>query len=332
MTAKVVVSQSSLNSSVYDKAATKAVGNYLKQLENHCRACEDNFRYQEADVTIKRVGEIKCAESERLRIEFRQNFANKIDSIRNLQAYEIKELNVKWDKKLDNFDYNLTKQKRMKILRYERQKLDLNSKLETNRFAPKFSPQLLNLRSIQTRLAKQQMYSQAELIKQKADRLEQEEMEQRRQQYFDRQTGEVNKQNFRQQKEIRAWEEKIMTQRFEIMRSKEKELEVLKKRHSAQLLETYKQHAKESKQLDFQIMFTYGLKKQAGTSNQPADVSPAKSIKPRQRPMSATTPKKSYNQQVNNLYKVEENASLTKRRPSSAPTKRPQSAKSPAKK
>jgi hypothetical protein len=96
---------------------------------------------------------------------------------------------------------------------------------------PKFSKELLNLRSIQQTLAKQKEYAEAHKIKLKADNLEAFELEKMRNQHQLRLSNVVEKFKSKQTSELGALRKRVQTGREEQKKQRQLDLERLLQRY-----------------------------------------------------------------------------------------------------
>mmetsp|Transcript_29230 Transcript_29230/g.76744 ORF Transcript_29230/g.76744 Transcript_29230/m.76744 type:complete len:213 (+) Transcript_29230:301-939(+) len=145
---------------------------------------------------------------------------------------EFQQFNALWDKRMAEFEQkSLDLEEAMKerhaneLMEYIRQ-----AQQEPLR-KPKFSKELLNLRSIQQTLAKQKDYGEAHKIKVKADNLEAFELEKMRNQHQMKLSTVVEKFKAKQSAEILALRKRVQTGRDEQKKQRQLDLERLLQRY-----------------------------------------------------------------------------------------------------
>lgn len=188
----------------------KALKEYLAILDEHREECVASGKYDEADVALKRLETLREQDKQRRTEAVRtRHIAERLD-VEEAHMREFEVFTARWDDKMREFD------ERTALLdeaMREKHAEELRTWQETmqNQFLlrPKFSRDLLNLRSIEDTLAKQKKYSEASKVKQKADVMEKWELENLkkgwRRKFLQKQQNFVSK----QQQEREAFKKRI---------------------------------------------------------------------------------------------------------------------------
>ena len=158
-------------------AEGRAVDDFVRLLENHRLGCERQGKYIEADLAAQRIQELRLNESDRRMEALKSRQISERLALEQAHGNELGEFNALWDERLRNYE---AKGRALEVAMRARHAQELEALRKARALAgrkPKFSKELLNLRTVQMTLAKQKDYRQAHHIKEKADALEVQEME-----------------------------------------------------------------------------------------------------------------------------------------------------------
>lgn len=156
----------------------EAVTEFLHILEEHRQNCVRQGKYIEADIAAKRLKELKQHEENRKQEGLRSTQISQRLAIEESHMIEFQEFNSMWDSKMKEYELRAGE-----LLEAMRQRHVLDQKEFKRRAGdepqrkPKFSKELLDLRCIEVTLAKQGAYVDAQKVKERADALEDAELE-----------------------------------------------------------------------------------------------------------------------------------------------------------
>jgi len=209
-----------------------AIQDFVLILKEHQKNCEDNNKYVEAEIAAKRIQELTAHEEERAKEGMKsRQIAEKL-GIEEAHMLEFQQFNSMWDEKMKEFDHHAAALKEAMLERHAVDRRNVLQALNTSaQYKPKFSKELLNLRTIQACLAKQKDYGEAHKIKVKADHLEAWELEKLREQRQVKIANADAKLQQKQQQELSALEQRIIGGREELKKKRHRDLEVLLQRY-----------------------------------------------------------------------------------------------------
>jgi len=158
--------------------AEKAIDEYLAILDEHRQECVANGMYEEARVAQNRLALLREQEKKRRAEAVRtRHIAERLD-VEEAHMREFEQFNGNWNRKMREYDERTCL---LEEAMEEKHSHELHAWQENmqNQFLlrPKFSRDLLNLRDIEDKLAKQKKYAEAQKVKLKADMMEKWELE-----------------------------------------------------------------------------------------------------------------------------------------------------------
>ena len=197
---------------------------FIEILEEHCKNCENEGKYVEAEMAKNRIKELKEQKKQMDLEELMNRQQNENIELEETHILEFNNFNQDWDKRMNAFQIHsstLIKDLEQKhITKHEEWKEKLDEKIPI-KFKP--SSELLNLRRIQINLAKQKEYKEAHQVQIRAQRLEKEE-----------------KSRYDEERNV-----KIMKSEEKLFQQQDNEMEALRKRIIAGENEQKKQRALE---------------------------------------------------------------------------------------
>ena len=212
---------------VEDKAQDEGeadIEEFIEILEEHCKNCEVEGKYVEAEMAKNRIKELKEQKKQMDLDELMTRQQNENIELEETHILEFNNFNQDWDKRMNAFQVHssqLIKDLEGKhVAKHEEWRNNLDDKIPV-KFKP--SSELLNLRRIQVNLAKQKEYKEAHQVQIRAQKLEKLEM--------GRYEEERN--------------EKIMKSEEKLFQQQDNEMEALRKRIIAGENEQKKQRALE---------------------------------------------------------------------------------------
>lgn len=149
----------------------------MQVLEKHRIQCEQEGRYEEAELARTRLEQLKQHEEiTRRKALIDQQIAEKM-GVEEAHVADMKEFNDIWEQKTSEFENHAFTLRQTLAQRHleEHQKYLEKLRQSTEPKTPRWSKDLLNLRKIQETLAKMKKYAEAEKTKIQADNKEAEE-------------------------------------------------------------------------------------------------------------------------------------------------------------
>jgi hypothetical protein len=151
---------------------------FIHILEEHCKNCEVEGKYVEADMAKRRIKELKEQKKQMDVEELMTRQQNENIELEETHILEFNNFNQEWDKRMNEFQMHssqLIKALEEKhVAKHEEFRIRIEDKIPI-KFKP--SSELLNLTKIQKSLAKQKEYKEAHDVQVRAQRLEKEEQE-----------------------------------------------------------------------------------------------------------------------------------------------------------
>ena len=151
---------------------------FIDILEHHCSDCEKQGKYVEAEMAKNRIKELKEQKKQMDLDELQTRQQNENIELEETHILEFNNFNQEWDKRMNEFQMHssqLVKALEEKhIQQHEEYRNGLEEKIAF-RFKP--SPELLNLKRIQTNLARQKEYKEAHQVQVRSQKLEKQEQE-----------------------------------------------------------------------------------------------------------------------------------------------------------
>ena len=201
---------------------------FLLTLEEHRRGCEEQGKYVEADLTAKRLEKLKMQEGGR-RIESlkAQHISERL--IEEAHTQEFEAFNSGWNTRMDEFEAHARDLAAAMAERHETELVKYRELVSSTRVC--LSKDLLNLRAIQSSLAKQKDYTGAQ-VKVKADQLEAKDLEIHRIKERAQTSLSENKFVQKQQQELRALQQRVKASGDDHKRRRREELQRLLLRYN----------------------------------------------------------------------------------------------------
>ncbi|CAI2376064.1 unnamed protein product [Moneuplotes crassus] len=224
---------------------------FIEILEEHCKNCENEGKYVEAEMAKNRIKELKEQKKQMDLEELLNRQQNENIELEETHILEFNNFNQDWDKRMNAFQVHsstLIKDLEQKhINKHEEWKEKLDERIPI-KFKP--SSELLNLRRIQINLAKQKEYKEAHQVQIRAQKLEKEEQAS----YNEDRNGKIMKSEeklFQQQdNEMEALRKRIIAGENEQKKQRALELERMFQRYQNVKKELENQHKMEKIRLE----------------------------------------------------------------------------------
>mmetsp|Transcript_2878 Transcript_2878/g.8149 ORF Transcript_2878/g.8149 Transcript_2878/m.8149 type:complete len:279 (-) Transcript_2878:148-984(-) len=158
----------------------KTIQDFLEILQKHCAECEKNHEYEEAEKARIRLEQLRLHEEERRKEDLRKQQLTERLGVEQAHMQELQEFNEMWDRKSAEFEahaanlQNTLSERQAQEHQAFVEKWRADGDLEASR--NRGSKDLLNLRKIETTLAKQKKYAEAERMKVQADKQQEKEL------------------------------------------------------------------------------------------------------------------------------------------------------------
>lgn len=164
-------------SAVSNPEDVEEILNRIEALEKHRMECDQQGRYDEADLAKTMLQQLSDEMESRRREQLRTQQLNDRLGVEEAHMHELQEFNEIWDRKIAEFEAHAANLSGTLSARHNHEYRDSMEKyrLETEPKTPRWSRDLLNLRKIQETLAKQKNYAEAKKTKDHADTMEQKE-------------------------------------------------------------------------------------------------------------------------------------------------------------
>ena len=239
---------------VEDKAQDEGeadIEEFIEILEEHCKNCEVEGKYVEAEMAKNRIKELKEQKKQMDLDELMTRQQNENIELEETHILEFNNFNQDWDKRMNAFQVHssqLIKDLEGKhVAKHEEWRNNLDDKIPV-KFKP--SSELLNLRRIQVNLAKQKEYKEAHQVQIRAQKLEKLEMGR----YEEERNGKIMKSEeklFQQQdNEMEALRKRIIAGENEQKKQRALELERMFQRYQNVKKELENQHKMERIRLE----------------------------------------------------------------------------------
>mmetsp|Transcript_103631 Transcript_103631/g.299760 ORF Transcript_103631/g.299760 Transcript_103631/m.299760 type:complete len:275 (-) Transcript_103631:194-1018(-) len=157
-----------------------AIQDFLEVLQKHCAECEKNHEYEEAEKARLRLEQLRQHEEERKKEDLRKQQLKERLGVEQAHMQELQEFNDIWDRKSAEFETHAANLQNTLSERHKQEhqafvdkwRADSDKEMQRQRQ----SKDLLNLRKIETTLAKLKKYAEAEKTKIQADKLQAQEV------------------------------------------------------------------------------------------------------------------------------------------------------------
>eukprot|EP01002_Notosolenus_urceolatus_P009993 NODE_362_length_2175_cov_27.819849_g17_i19.p1 GENE.NODE_362_length_2175_cov_27.819849_g17_i19~~NODE_362_length_2175_cov_27.819849_g17_i19.p1 ORF type:complete len:356 (+),score=81.59 NODE_362_length_2175_cov_27.819849_g17_i19:191-1258(+) len=223
---------------VLEEIATVGIGmevdvsQYIDTLSKYRQLCETRGWYAEAQLVHHVLKQLRLEEEQRHLLALNSLQEAEMKGLDEAHILEFQHFNRLWNERVDEWDEHMLDCEAQLLERHSAELAEFHAEVSSqppNR--PKFSRDYLNLRSIQDKLAKQKNYSEAAKVKEKADRLEKEEMarfNRERSENFARRETQILA---RHRAELVAMRKRMERGKAELQRTRHKELEQLEQRY-----------------------------------------------------------------------------------------------------
>ncbi|EGR29465.1 oxygen-independent coproporphyrinogen iii family protein, putative [Ichthyophthirius multifiliis] len=185
---------------------------YMEILLEHQINCQKQGKYVEAELAKRRLQELKVEFEKRSKDEMKQRHYNEKSEIEKAHLNEYNEFNEFWDKKMQEFNEEAERVEKETLQRHQEELEKFQEEIEQSiSQKPKDTPELLNLRKMEEQLARQQEYMEAHQIQQRIFILEKEEFEKWNYQRQIKVKNLMVQLRTRQQNEISALRQRIIS-------------------------------------------------------------------------------------------------------------------------
>jgi hypothetical protein len=224
---------------------------FIEILEEHCKNCEQEGKYVEAEMAKNRIKDLKEQKKQMDMDELLTRQQNENIELEETHILEFNSFNQEWDKRMNEFQMHssqLIKALEEKhVAKHDEFRKQIEDKIPI-KFKP--SPELLNLRRIQVNLAKQKEYKEAHDVQVRAQKLEKIEQER----YMEERQIKIEKAEeklFQQQdNEMEALRKRIIAGENEQKKQRALELERMFQRYQNVKKELETQHKMERIKLE----------------------------------------------------------------------------------
>lgn len=250
------------------------VEEFIEILEEHCKNCEMEGKYVEAEMAKNRIKELKEQKKQMDFDELTTRQENENIELEETHILEFNNFNQEWDKRMNSFQIHssqLIKELEGKhVGKHEEWRSKLDEKIPI-KFKP--SSELLNLKRIQVNLAKQKEYKEAHQVQVRAQKLEKSEIAR----YEEERNGKIMKSEeklFQQQdNEMEALRKRIIAGENEQKKQRALELERMFQRYQNVKKELENQHKMERIRLEKGNAFDPNASKMSRMSARPKTAS-----------------------------------------------------------
>eukprot|EP00825_Cyclidium_porcatum_P039713 TRINITY_DN4882_c0_g1_i1.p1 TRINITY_DN4882_c0_g1~~TRINITY_DN4882_c0_g1_i1.p1 ORF type:complete len:319 (-),score=88.16 TRINITY_DN4882_c0_g1_i1:372-1328(-) len=171
-------SQTKSKASIQLPPPTDDLEQYIEILYDHQKNCEKQGKYVEAEITKRRLKELKIQLESSNKKEMKDRHFSERNEVEKAHLSEFNEFNQFWDQKMKEFEEEARKVEQQTIDKQNQEMNQFIEELEKSLpLKPKDSPELLNLKKIEESLAKQEDYIEAHKIQQRVLQIEKEEYE-----------------------------------------------------------------------------------------------------------------------------------------------------------
>ncbi|EGR28522.1 hypothetical protein IMG5_173780 [Ichthyophthirius multifiliis] len=213
---------------------------YMEVLLEHQKNCEKSGKYVEAELAKRRLQELKLEFERRSKDETKQRHLNEKQEIEKAHLNEYNEFNEFWDRKMLEFNQEAEKVEKETIERHQEEMNKFQEEIEQQiTQKPKDTPELLHLRKMEEQLAKQQEYMEAHQIQQRIFTIEKEEFEKWNYQRQIKLKNLMQHLRLRQQNEISALRQRIISGQDEQKKIRNQELEKLTQKQICSISQSF---------------------------------------------------------------------------------------------
>lgn len=253
---------------------------FIEILEEHCKQCEAQGKYVEAEMAKNRIKELKEQKKQMDLDELQTRQQNENIELEETHILEFNNFNQEWDKRMNDFQMHssqLIKALEEKhIAQHEEYRASWEEKVPV-KFKP--SPELLNLRRIQVNLAKQKEYAEAHQVQVRAQKLEKQEHERYMEERAIKIENMENKLFQKQENEMEALRKRIIAGENEQKKQRALELERMFQRYQNVKKELENQHKMERIRLEKGQTFDANMSRMSKMSGRPRTATNRKGLK-----------------------------------------------------
>lgn len=247
---------------------------FIEILNEHCKQCEENGKYVEAEMAKNRIKELKEQKKQMDIDELLTRQQNENIELEETHILEFNNFNQEWDKKMNEFQVHssqlLKALEEKHFAQHEEERNRLEDKVPI-KFRP--SPELLNLRRIQVNLAKQKEYSEAHQVQVRAQKLEKQEQEKYMEDRGAKLENMEQKLLQKQENEMEALRKRIIAGENEQKKQRALELERMFQRYQNVKKELENQHKMERIRLEKGQTFDPNMSRMSKMSGRPGTAS-----------------------------------------------------------
>mmetsp|Transcript_56888 Transcript_56888/g.101527 ORF Transcript_56888/g.101527 Transcript_56888/m.101527 type:complete len:330 (-) Transcript_56888:1712-2701(-) len=205
---------------------------YIKILAEYRRCCERKGNYKEAELVQHVLKQLRLEEENRHVTALTQQQESERQGLEEAHMLEFHNFNRIWNEKIDTFEEHQLDCEAAMLERHSMELAEFHADM-TNEIPkkPKFSKDLLNVRSIQQTLANAKNYSDAHKVKLKGDKMEALELEKINRERSERYSKKEAAILARHRGELMAMRKRMERGKAELERARKKELEMLLQRY-----------------------------------------------------------------------------------------------------
>jgi len=206
---------------------------YISDLAKYRQFCERNSNYKEAELVQHVLKQLRLEEENRHVYALTQQQEMERQGLGEAHLIEFQQFNQVWNKRIDDFEDQQLREEANTLEQHSMELAKFHGEMTAvppNK--PKFSKDLLNLRKIQNTLASQKNYVEAQKVKIKGDKLEEQERQRINRERGERYAKREAQILARHRQELLARRKKMESLRIELERARKKELELLLQRYN----------------------------------------------------------------------------------------------------
>ena len=219
------------------------VSEKLKALELKRAEYVDNGEYLQAETVHNEIVEIRLREESKRLDRLRTETESRLASLEEAHLQELKAFNAKWDDAIRRYDEDVEQAfKSMKLRHAEQLKAlreesarKIKEELDARTFPA--SKQLLEMRRSEKALAKTHEYRQAQIVKEKADRLQEQEIEEGKKRAVEAVRLHEERIEIQIAHQLEVLEQRGRVSRDVLLENRRKELAILMQRYQNQKAE-----------------------------------------------------------------------------------------------
>lgn len=205
---------------------------YIKILAEYRRCCERRGNYKEAELVQHVLKQLRLEEENRHVSALTQQQESERQGLEEAHMLEFQNFNRIWNEKIDTFEEHQLDCEAAMLERHSMELAEFHADMTSEiPKKPKFSKDLLNVRSIQDTLARAKSYSDAHKVKLKGDKMEAMELEKINRDRAEKYSKKEATILARHRSELMAMRKRMERGKAELERARKKELEMLLQRY-----------------------------------------------------------------------------------------------------